>query len=70
VITGLFFRTHVKVRAAEIEVILPELRRIIVGGPPGGGHEAGVDGDVEAPGAISTRSTQQAPSTGWSQNPA
>ncbi len=70
VVTGLFFRTHVTVPAAEIEVIPPELRRVIVGGPPGGGPEARVDGDVETPGAMSTLSTQPASSTGWPRDPA
>lgn len=70
VVTGLFFRTHVTVRADEIEVILPELRRIIVGRGPGAGNETGVDGDVETPGAISTLSTQQASSTRSPRDPA
>ncbi len=47
VVTGLFFRTHVTVRAAEIEEILPNLRRIIVGEPQDG-DEPGADGDVAA----------------------
>jgi hypothetical protein len=70
VVTGLFFRTQVTVPAAEIEVIQPGLRRIIVGGPPGGGHEAGVDGDVETPGVMTTFSAQGASSAAWPRDPA
>ena len=47
VVTGLFFRTLVTVRAAEIEEILPNLRRIIVGEPQGR-EDPGADRDVPA----------------------
>ncbi len=70
VVTGLFFRTQVTVPAAEIEVIPPELRRIIVGKRHGGGPEAGVDGDGDTPDTIIRFPTERSSSTGWPGDPA
>lgn len=70
VVTGLFFRTHVTVLPAEIEVILPELRRIIIGEAHGGGHQPAMDGDVQTPGAVTPSRTEQLASTPLGEGPA
>jgi hypothetical protein len=70
VVTGLFFRTHVTVRAAEIEVVQPQLRRVIVGKPHASGQETSVDVDVDTRAAIIRFPTEQASSAGWPRDPA
>ncbi len=70
VVTGLFFRTQVTVPAAEIEVILPELRRIIIGKAHGGGHQPAVDGDVQPLGPVTRLPTEQVSSSPLGEGPA
>ena len=52
VATGLFSRTLVTVRAADIEAIMPRGRRIIVGDAADGCHDAHADGTIGTAGGI------------------